>query len=246
MRAPLSSPLVCSLLLAFSLPTAMAQHRGGPPPAPLPSGAKVLEKARLTNERQHRQQFVGQLRTSTSRQKLVVPFVLTMGGGQMVYEFTSGTPEALILHLGENGSRLERATGKGKARTISAGRMDEPVRGTDITYEDMAMRFLYWRQARVIKEDTAMTRSCWVVEAFPDRKGESQYDRVLIWVEKSGALLKVEAFSRGKRAARFEVRKVQRGAHGGYVLKSMTISRMDPATGRDRTPTYLELTPMGG
>jgi hypothetical protein len=124
---------------------------------------------------------------------------------------------------------------------VSGDKLDALVRGTDITYEDLAMGFLYWNNAKVIGDENLMTRRCWVVQAVPSGR-ESQYDTVRLWIEKTGGLLRAECFIRGKLVKRFEVRSVQRAPGGGYVLKTLTVQRMD-AAGKDRYPTRLVLTP---
>jgi len=83
-----------------------------------------------------------------------------------------------------------------------------------------------------------MMRHCWVVQAVPSSHGESQYDMVRLWVEKSGGLLKAECYSHGKLAKSFQVRNVQHSSQGGYVLKTLRVEQ----AGKDE-PTYLELDP---
>jgi hypothetical protein len=86
-----------------------------------------------------------------------------------------------------------------------------------------------------------MTRSCWIVRAVPSKKDDSQYDMARLWIEPTGGLLQAECYAGGKLVRRFSVRNVQ-SAHetGGYILKSMTIQRLD-ANGKGTPPTYLEI-----
>ncbi len=206
-----------------------------------PNAREVLKLVRA-NESNQNQRFTGRLQTSSSAGKINVPFRLTMRGGTITYQFVDNPPETLTLRMGENGSRLDRAVGSGRAQVVSGAKLDDLVRGTDITYEDFAMKFLYWNNAKVVGDETVMTRRCWIVQAVPSNRGDSQYDMVRLWVEKTGGLLRAECYSGGKLAKRFEVRAVQRAPGGGYVLKTMKIQRLD-ATGRDRAPTSLFLSP---
>ena len=205
-----------------------------------PSARELLALVRANQASQERD-LNGHLRMSTTEEKIVIPFRLFLRGNSITYQFTD-KPEALILHLGEKTSRLDRSTGSGRTEKITGAKLDDPVRGTDISYEDLALKFLYWNNAIVEKEkQTLMTRSCWIVRAIPSDKGESQYDMVRLWIEPTGGLLQAECYSGGKPIRRFSVRKVQ-SAHGtgGYILKSMSIQRMDEK-GKDRNPTYLEV-----
>jgi len=200
---------------------------------PPPSAREILAMVRANESYQNRN-FTGRLRMSGEAGRVIVPFRLLMRGHTITYQFAN-PPESLVLHLGEKGSSLERTTGSGRAR------LDGLVRGTDITYEDLALKFLYWNNAKVVGEDSLMTRHCWVVQAVPSGRGDSQYHMVPLSVQKSGGLLKADCYSKGHLAKRFEVRNVQHAA-GGYVLKTMRIQRLD-AAGKDHSPTYLEINP---
>ena len=204
--------------------------------APLPSGEDVLRLVRASESDQHRD-LKGRLRMSTDAGTIAAPFQLLMRGGTITYQF-SNPAEALVLHLGEKTSRLERVTGSGKTQTMGGAKLDTPVRGTDITYEDLALKFLYWHNAKVAGEETVMTRTCWLVQAQPSAKQDSQYDMVRLWVDKSGGLLKAECYAHGSLVKRFQVRNVQHSKGGGYVLKTLRVER----PGKD-APTYLEIDP---
>lgn len=224
--AALGAALITLPLVNLSTPAAFS--------ASPPSAAELLALVRA-NESQQNRDLTGRLRTSTSAGKIIVPFNMLMRPGSITYQFAN-PPESLTLTMGAKGSRLTRSGGKGGVR------LDELVRGTDITYEDLALRFLYWTNAKVVGPDTAMTRKCWVVQAQPPARGESQYDMVRLWIEKTGGLLRAECYANGRLAKRFEVRSVQqaRDGGGGYILKSMRIQSID-GSGRDRSPTYLEI-----
>ena len=205
-----------------------------------PTARELLALVRANQASQERD-LNGKLRMSTTEGKIVIPFRLFLRGDAITYQFTD-RPEALILHLGEKTSRLERVTGSGKSEKITGAKLDDPVRGTEISYEDLALKFLYWNNAVVEKEkETLMTRSCWIVRAVPSGKGESQYDMVRLWIESTGGLLQAECYSSGKLIRHFKVINVQ-SAHdtGGYILKSMRIQRVDDK-GRELAPTYLEV-----
>ena len=224
---------IAALLLL--LPLAAASYAA----EPAPTARELLSLVRANQASQERN-LEGKLRMSTSEEKIVIPFRLYLRGDTITYQFTD-QPEALILHLGEKTSRLERATGSSGAEKITGAKLDALVRGTDISYEDLALKFLYWNNAVVEPEkQILMTRSCWIVRAVPSGKTESQYDMVRLWIESTGGLLQAECYSGGKLIRRFSVRNVQHVKEGGYILKSMSIQRVD-ASGKDRYPTYLEV-----
>ncbi|HWL51701.1 MAG TPA: outer membrane lipoprotein-sorting protein [Chthoniobacteraceae bacterium] len=230
-----STLALLGVALALGLPEAVEARENAP------DAREILALVRDNQSAQDRD-FAGRLRTSSSSKKVVVPFRLMMKGGRITYLFDH-PKEAFVLKLGDSGARLEHVAGSGRTASVPKARYDEPVRGTDITYEDLALQFLYWNNAKVVGEDTLSTRRCWVVEAVPPGRGVSQYDRVRLWVEKGGALMKAECFQGGRLARRFEVRNVQKAPEGGgYILKSMRIQRMDGEG--DRSQTYLDVQPL--
>lgn len=220
------------LLLAGSALTSLADET--------PSARDLLAQVRANQASQNRD-LAGMLRKSTSEEKILIPFRLLLRGNTIVYQFTD-RPESLILRLGDKSSRLDRSTGSGQTEKIAGAKLDDLIRGTDISYEDLALKFLYWTNAVVEpRKETLMTRSCWIVRAVPSRKDESQYDMARLWIEPTGGLLQAECYDGGKLVRRFSVRNVQH-AHetGGYILKSMTIQRLDER-GKGTPPTYLEV-----
>lgn len=198
-----------------------------------PTAQDILKTVRLNQSEQHRV-LLGHLRTGGR----LAPFRLVLDGAEISYEFTD-PDQSLVLRLGEKTSRLEEVTKTGTQR-ISAAKFDTKVRGTDITYEDIALRFLYWQKAKIDGEETVLTRRCWKLHLEPASHADSQYSVVLLWVEKqSGAFLRADAFDWNlKLAKRFDVRSVQK-EEGVWLLKQMRIERFED--GRSRDKTYLEI-----
>ncbi len=145
------------------------------------------------------------------------------------------------MRLLEKDSRLENITRAGTEK-ITAARFDDKVRDTDITYEDLSLKFLYWPTASVEGEQSMLLQKCWIIRTEPSSKGDSQYGRVMLWIEqKGGALLQAEAYDHsGKLAKRFKVVSGQK-IGGLWMLKQMRIETPGATASKDRTPTYLEI-----
>lgn len=201
---------------------------------PSPSAKEILTSVRL-QQAQQQIDLLGQLRENEK----VIPFHLTQIGPIIRYEF-SNPSEALQLRLGENDSRLEEVTRSGVEK-ITAAQFDRKVRNTSVTYEDLALKFLYWQNARVTGEDSLRTRNCWKLELkAPSR--QSQYSNVFLWVDKDGgALMRMEGYDwSGRLAKRFEVVSAQK-IDGRWFLKQMRIEEIQPANGKVQARTYLEI-----
>jgi hypothetical protein len=202
--------------------------------APAPSAKEILESVRL-RQAQQELNLQGQLREGAT----IVPFRLTQTGPVIRYTF-SNPDEALQLRLGENDSRLEEVTTSGVEK-VAPAQFDHKVRGTGVTYEDLALRFLYWQTGRVTGENEIRTVNCWKLEMkAPSR--QSQYSNVWLWVGKeNGALMKMEAYDwNAKLLKRFEVVSGQK-IEGRWFLKELRIEELDPGTGKVKTRTYLDI-----
>ncbi len=201
---------------------------------PTPSAQEILLSVRLQQSQQEID-LQGQLRENEK----VIPFRLTQTGPVIRYTF-SNPEEALQLRLGENESRLEEVTKSGVEK-VTPAQFDHKVRGTSVTYEDLALKFLYWQNGRVTGENSIRTRYCWKLELkAPSR--QSQFSNVYLWVDKEGgALMRMEGYDwKGQLAKRFEVISAQK-IEGRWFLKQMRIEEFQPGTSKVQARTYLEI-----
>ena len=216
---------------ALALSFAVALSLSGQPP---PSAKDILDSVRMIESRQQLD-LQGQLR----QDNIVVPFHLVQNGPLIRYEFAN-PDEVLQLRLGENSSRLDLVIG-GETEKVAASRLNQKIRGTGVTYGDLAFKFLYWPTARVLGEEKVRTRNCWKLQLrAPSR--ESQYSNVLLWIDKgSGALMRMEGYDwDAQLAKRFEVVSAQK-IEGRWFLKQMRIEELQPGTNRVLSRTYLEI-----
>lgn len=218
-----------SVASTFQLFIASTFHAG----APVPSAREILDSVRMLEARQQID-LQGQLR----QENIVIPFRLIQSGPIIRYAF-SNPDEILQLRLGENSSRLDLVTDTGTEKF--AGKLNQKIRGTGVTYEDLALKFLYWPNARVLGEETVRTRSCWKLQLqAPSR--DSQYSNVFLWVDKaSGALMRLEGYDwNGQLAKRFEVISAQK-IENRWFLKQMRVEELQPGTNHVQSRTYLEV-----
>jgi hypothetical protein len=210
-------------LFAFAL-------RGAPPP----SAEEILSQVRL-QQSQQQLDLTGQLRLDA----IVIPFRMTQTGPVIRYTF-SNPPEALQLRLGENNSRLDMVT-ENSTQKFSPARLNEKIGGTGVTYGDLALKFLYWPDPKVIGAENIRTRDCWKLR-LPAPARDSPYSCILLWVDKeSGAMMRMEGYDHGGQLAkRFEVVSAQK-IEGRWFLKQMRIEEMQPGTNKVESRTYLEI-----
>jgi Outer membrane lipoprotein-sorting protein len=202
--------------------------------ANFPPAKEILESVRMLESQQHLD-LQGQLRQDGT----VIPFRLIQSGPVIRYIF-SNPSQVLQLRLGEHGSRLDLMTGAGTEK-FTMGDLKKNVRGMGVTYEDLALKFLYWPNARVLGEENVRTRNCWKLQLrAPSR--DAQYSNVLLWVDQnSGAMMRLEGYDwKGRLVKRFEVISAQKIENRWY-LKQMRIEQLQPGTNHVVARTYLEI-----
>jgi hypothetical protein len=199
-----------------------------------PSAKDILASVRMMESRQQID-LQGQLR----QDNVIIPFYLLQNGPLIRYSFENPN-EVLQLRLGENSSRLDLVT-DGGTEQFAASKLKQNIRGTNVTYGDLAFKFLYWPAARVLGEENVRTRNCWKLQLrAPSR--ESQYSNILLWIDKaSGALMRMEGYNwDAQLAKRFEVVSAQK-IEGRWFLKQMRIEELQPGTNHVVGRTYLEI-----
>jgi hypothetical protein len=199
-----------------------------------PSAKDILASVRMI-ESQQQIDLQGQLRQND----VVVPFRLVQNGPLIRYSFTN-PEEVLQLRLGENSSRLDLVSSAG-TENFAPSKLNQRIRGTSVTYEDLAFKFLYWSTARVLGEENVRTRNCWKLQLrAPSR--DSQYSNLLLWIDKaSGALMRMEGYDwNAQLAKRFEVVSAQK-IEGRWFLKQMRVEEFQPGTSHVQARTYLEI-----
>ncbi len=202
--------------------------------AAVPSANEILASVRMIEARQQID-LQGQLREND----IVIPFRLIQNGPLIRYSFTN-PDEVLQLRLGQNSSRLDLVTDTGTEK-FAAEKLSQKIRGTSLTYEDLAFKFLYWQSARILGEENVRTRNCWKLQLrAPSR--ESQYSNVLLWIDKaSGALMRMEGYDwNAQLVKRFEAVSAQK-IDNRWFLKQMRIEELQPGTNHAQARTYLEI-----
>lgn len=199
-----------------------------------PSAEEILAAARI-NPLGANIALKAQLRM---RSGAVTPFRIVVDGA-VRYLFDSPEQE-LILELKDDESVLSERTG-GKSSPVRPARFDNSVRGTGITYEDLALRFLYWRNPKILGEETIRSFRAWKIEIQSGRDS-SQYGVARLWVAKdNGALLRIEGYDRqGRKLRTFEVVSAQK-VDDQWMLKQMRVEMFDPETKKLINLTYLEV-----
>lgn len=116
----------------------------------------------------------------------------------------------------------------GETKRFPSEKLSQSLAGSDLTYEDLSFRFLYWPNPKLEGDERVSTHDCWKIRINnPGNKGD--YSVIYVWVHKEyGAFMKVEGFDRGgKRIKRFTVESVMKLQDKTYTLRKMKVSTMN-------------------
>jgi hypothetical protein len=206
------------------------------PPAGLaqePNAAAILDGVRLAKVDR---EIKGQLRKEDGT---IIPFGLSLSGSQVIYRFNS-PDETLRVELRDSASTLNQDAG-GKSHLVAGNQLTEKVRGTDLSYEDLSLHFLYWANPKIEGEQSVKGFSCWII-LVQHLGRDSNYASVRMWIMKEGSsLLRAEAFNaKGKLEKRFEVISGQK-VEDKWIPKQVRVQVYNPETGKQESRTYLEI-----
>jgi len=197
--------------------------------------AAMIRNIRLSATLQH-VDLAGAIRKD-GRQPVPVNFFIR----EKNMQFRLGNGERFHIRLGDERCELMSLDDQGKTAAFPSARLVEPVAGSDVTYEDLTLRFLYWPNAKLEGEERIDGEDCHRVRLDnPGREGA--FGVVYVWVHKKyGAFWRIKAHDRkGKAIKQFQVSKVMQLPDGkGYTIQTMRISRLN-GEGRVESITYLE------
>ncbi len=235
MKTFFAPSLACALALLSLLPAAYAET----PPAD-----ELLAAMRDMTVNQGERDVTGTIRKARTK----VPFSLSSRGDTIVYQYKLGDAwQRFDVHMRESNAELFLLKGGNKAEKMSPANYAQTIAGTDVTYEDLSMRFLYWKGGRLI-DDAANARikgrDCYIVEVKNPKPGVGQYAWVRMWVDKeNGTAWQIDGYGAdGKLKKRFSITSVQRLSDGSWFFKQMKLEVRNPQN-PDRTIAldYLEM-----
>lgn len=180
--------------------------------------------------------LTGHLRKSGKK----TPLTLTMKGKNISFQFfTNKKWGGFLMQLKEGRARLYE-TNQGKTKPFPAAKIGQSILNSDVTYEDLSLRFLYWKNATIVGEEIIKTQKCYKLRLINPSK-DGRYDIVYIWVHKKyGALMQVAGYNKqGQLLKRFHVTELMTVGKV-QTLKKMNVETYKPGTNKVTGITYLE------
>jgi hypothetical protein len=93
----------------------------------------------------------------------------------------------LLLHMSVSGHLTIEAAlpGEKGAKVLPFERWNDPLVGTDFSYEDMVEGQFFWKNQELLAPEKYGARDCFVLKSKSGRQDRSYYDSVTSWVDKS-------------------------------------------------------------
>jgi hypothetical protein len=210
-----------------------------PAAAQTPPVDDILRTARyVATLQQH--DLTGQLRKGGKK----IRVMLYLRGENIQFQYLSSqTNQWAPFHM-----RLERdhydlfEMKGGKTLRFPDAKLGQAIEGSDLSYEDLAMRFLYWPNGTIEGSEKIKGQDCWKVR-LQNPGGAGRYALVYVWVhKKAGALMQVVGYNGGDPAMplkRFQVSDIMK-VGDAYTLRMMRVESYDPVPNKVIGITYVE------
>ena len=158
--------------------------------------------------------------------------------GKEIHFRIDGGKDAFALRLGNNRQELFDTT-SGSAKPFPNSKIAQPIAGTDVTYEDLAMKFLYWPNPEIAGEAKIKLQDCWRIH-LQNPGNTGRYREVSVWVAKEQrALMRVIGYGPAPaRAAlkQFEVLDITR-RNGVQTVGKLKIASFNQKGDQNGTTT---------
>jgi len=94
---------------------------------------------------------------------------------------------SLLLHMSVNGHVTIEAIlpGQKAASVVPFERWNNPLVGTDFSYEDMVESQFFWKNQELLAPEKYGARDCFVLKSAPGSQDRTHYDSATSWIDRS-------------------------------------------------------------
>jgi len=94
---------------------------------------------------------------------------------------------SILLHMTANGHLTIDAMlpGEKAPNALPFERWNDPLVGTDFSYEDMVESQFFWKNQELLTPEKYGARDCFVLKSTPGPQDKSHYDSVKSWIDRS-------------------------------------------------------------
>lgn len=206
--------------------------------AQAPTAEQIMSSVRQVAAFQDEQDLSGVIRKGRSK----TPISMFLRGKDIQFALKGGEER---FHLRLNADKQDLfEIADGKSRPFPNQKIAAPIAGTDVSYEDLALKFLYWRNPSIVAEERLNGQDCWRLHvANPEKSG--RYREISVWVtKKQRALMRVVGYGVRPKGGnppaikQFEITEVMR-IKDVWTVKTMKVSTFGKDN-RVNGMTYIE------
>lgn len=204
---------------------------------------KILAQVRYATKLQKDQTINGKIRNKS----MEIPFGIQLKSANICFNYSEDGQnwKTFELRFKQKGQELFSYE-NGKTTPFPVKRYNEKINGSDITFEDLSFRFLYWPGGKILPEDRTSYikgQKCFVLDLPNPSPGTGEYAWIRAWVgEETGALWQIDAFDqKGRHLKRFTITSVMK-TKDTWFFEQMRVELRDPDNPKKtRGVNYIEL-----
>lgn len=161
-----------------------------------------------------------------------IPITLFLKGKDIQFQFSENKGPWRVFHMriGDEAFNLFEII-NGKTTDFPPSKIVQPIAGTDLTYEDLAMRFFYWPNPKLEGTEDVAGQPCYKLRVDKPKGSSGNYEVVYVWVHtKFGAFMRIRGHDKnGGLVKEFQVEDVMKVADNVWTLRKMQVATCDPS-----------------
>lgn len=213
-----------SIALAAALVSSVAAQQ--------PSAQQILEGARISATLT---KLEGGLSGNLRKGGASTPIMLFLKGKDIQFQFSEnkGPWRGFHMEMGDRDFKLSEIV-NGKATAFPPAKIVQPIAGTDLTYEDLALRFFHWPDPVLEATEDVGGQPCYKLRIDKPKGATGRYEVVYVWVHtKFGAFMRIRGHDKsGGLVKEFQVEDIMKVEDNVWTLRKMQVATCDPASGR--------------
>jgi len=167
-----------------------------------------------------------------------VPIKLFMRGQNIQIQFQEKNEQIKGIHLQLNDANCELFDVIGDQMTqFPDQKIGQAVESTDLSYEDLSLRFLYWPSPEIVGEEKIKGQDCYIIRVFnPDTRGNYAVCDLSIH-KKAAALMQMKGFNLKGQHVKTLLTTELMNVEGEILMKKMKVESL--SNGRTNSLSYL-------
>ena len=188
-----------------------------------PDPNRILEGARLSAALVEMDQG---LKGHLSHKGKKIPITIFLKGKDIQFQFLENK-NWRVFHLRLNDDQYDLfEIIDGKTINFPRTKLTESIAGTDLTYEDLALRFFYWPNPKLEGTEKVGTEDTYKLRLDKPAAAAGNYFAVYVWVHtKFGAFMKIKGHAQNTELLKeFLVEDVMKVNDNTWTLRKMQVS----------------------